>query len=67
MGRVEPAALGERGAEHPLKRGRGAHHQVLRLPEPPRVGDRGDRGVELGVGVGPVGHWVAIIRAWPFR
>jgi selenide, water dikinase len=55
---VEPAALLEGNGKHPLERGRRAHHHVLRLPEPGRVGDRGDRGVELGVGVGPIWHSV---------
>ena len=64
---VEPAALLERAGEHALQRRRRARHQVLRLAQPLGIGDRCDRGLELGVGVGAVGHCVAIIRAWRFR
>ena len=58
VGAVKPATLLEGDGQHPLERRCGAHHQVLRLPEPSWVRERGDRSVELGVGVGPVWHSV---------
>ena len=64
---IEPAAVLEREPKHTLKRGRRPRHQLLRPREPARFGDRGDRGVELGVCIGAIGQCVAIIRTWPFR
>ena len=57
-GRVKPAALVERQAQHALERGRGPRDQILGLAQSLRLGQRGDRRIELGIGVGAVGHSV---------
>ncbi len=53
---AEPPSLLERTREHLLERWRNPQDEVLRLLQPSRIGDRSDRGIELGVGVGAVRH-----------
>jgi selenide,water dikinase len=56
MSGVKPTALVEGGRQEPLEAGGGSHHHLLSRPQPGRVGKRRDRGIQLVVGVGAVGH-----------
>ncbi len=53
---VEPSALLKRACQHVLQRRRDPHHEVLRILQPARIGDRGNGGIDVCVGVGAVRH-----------
>lgn len=53
---VKPTAVLERCRQDPLESRRAAQHQVLGLVQALRFGQRLDRRIEVGIGVGVVQH-----------